>query len=352
MKQLALFSRDDIVTGAVTERHHSDDDSGPLLVMFEAARVAEGAHARSVKREVSQLRSVLREAKMVDPTVTLRTLLADVDLLARCLREPSAMISRTTGRVRLLAVQRCMRVIGPPLGRTPEADLAALDARLPGRRSTSWHTTGTLTAGTSGRSRRRGPTLAAADLRRLVDVAGAGDDAHAVRDRTLVALLCFTGLRPEEVVRLRWENLSTELTADGRYGLAAAVGRNGRCIRLLVPEPAAAEIEALAGSIGRPIEELSGPVLCARGVPDRPLSYRAARDVLQGAFRRAGLPPIDSTALRAACGHWLRSQGLSDHEVANVLGLARVRSVDRLLRQHTALAAQRTVREVLGRSSS
>jgi hypothetical protein len=46
------------------------------------------------------------------------------------------------------------------------------------------------------------------------------------------------------------------------------------------------------------------------------------------------------------CAHWLRGQGLSDHEVAQVLGLARVRSVDRLLQRHTALDAQRVVREI------
>ena len=62
---------------------------------------------------------------------------------------------------------------------------------------------------------------------------------------------------------------------------------------------------------------------------------------------RAGLPSVDAATLRSACAHWLRSQGLSDHEVAAVLGLARVRSVDRLLQRHTALDAQRTVREIL-----
>jgi hypothetical protein len=90
-------------------------------------------------------------------------------------------------------------------------------------------------------------------------------------------------------------------------------------------------------------------VVGARGAQDRPLSYRAALEVLQGACRRAGLPAVESSTLRAACAHWLRSQGLSDHEVAAVLGLARVRSVDRLLRHHVALDAQRAVREILER---
>ena len=69
--------------------------------------------------------------------------------------------------------------------------------------------------------------------------------------------------------------------------------------------------------------------------------------MLRAACLRAGLPPVEAAALRAACARWLRAQGLSDHEVAAVLGLARVRSVDRLLRHHAALDAQRAVNETL-----
>jgi hypothetical protein len=90
-------------------------------------------------------------------------------------------------------------------------------------------------------------------------------------------------------------------------------------------------------------------VFRAYGSSDRPLGYRAARNIVKDACRRAGLPAVESVALRSACAHWLRCQGLSDHEVAAVLGLARVKSVDRLLRRHAALDAQRTVREVIGR---
>jgi integrase len=232
------------------------------------------------------------------------------------------------------------------LGHDPAADLASLDELLPAKWSTDWHATGALVAGTSGRRRRRGPTLDAADLRRIVDAAGAASSGQPLRDRALVALHCFSGLRPEEIVRLCWEDLAAELTVSGRYGLTAAVVRNGRHVRLLLPAPASDMVEALDGATGGSIESMSGPVLCAHGAPGRPLSYRAARDVLQAACRRAGLPPVESTALRSACAHWLRSQGLSDHEVAAVLGLARVRSVDRLLQRHAALDAQRVVREV------
>src|SRR5262249_9409425 len=155
--------------------------------------------------------------------------------------------------------------------------------------------------------------------------------------------------RPEEIVRLRWDDLATELTASGHYGLTATVERSGRRVSLLLPEPASVEVAALAASIGTAIETLTGPVLCARGTARRPLRYPTARGALGAACRHAGLPVVDAASLRAACAHWLRSQGLSDHEVAAVLGLARVRSVDRLLQRHAALDAQRVVREWLTR---
>jgi integrase len=178
-------------------------------------------------------------------------------------------------------------------------------------------------------------------------VDAATETARGDRDRALVALQCFSGLRPEEIVGLRWEDLATELTPDGYYGLTASVERNGRRVRLPLPGPAAVAVEALADAMGGTIKSLSGPVIRVRGRTVRALSYRAARAILQQACRRAGLRSIESIQLRAACAHWLRSQGLSDHEVAVVMGLTRVRSVDRLLRRHAALDAQRAVREVL-----
>jgi integrase len=103
-------------------------------------------------------------------------------------------------------------------------------------------------AGTTGRRRRRGPTLDAADLRRILDAAGQGESGQSLRDRALVALHCFTGLRPEEIVRLRWEDLATELTTSGHYGLTATVEGLGRNVRLLLPSPASDAIEAMAGA--------------------------------------------------------------------------------------------------------
>lgn len=265
MSQLPLFSQKVDLSPASIDQRVTIDDSASLLTMFESVRMAEGAHPRSVKREVSQLRALVREARAVVTTATIRTLFGEPGLLAQVLREPTTMIARSTGRAHLLAAQRFIQVVAPSLGHDPAADLAALDAQLPTRRSSGWHMTGTLVAGAAGRRRRRGPTLDAADLRRLVEAAGVEGGPYLHRNRALVALHCFSGLRPEEIIRLRWEDLDAELTAGGRFGLTAVVERGVRRVRLLLPGPAEMEIEALATSI----EKLAtcGPVLsCALGV--------------------------------------------------------------------------------------
>jgi len=236
--------------------------------------------------------------------------------------------------------------VGPSLGRDSAADLAALDALLPARPASGWHTAGTLVAGETGRRRRRGPTLDAADLRRIVDAAGTGKcDEGAARNRALVAIQCFSGLRAEEVVALRWGDIETRLTPTGYYGLTAVVERDGRRLRLPLPGPIGEALENLRRLADGPSADPSEPVFRTRRRPCGRLRYRAARNVLVGACRRAGFPPMEAAELRAGCAHWLRTQGLSDHEVAEVLGLARVRSVDRLLVRHAALDAQRRVRE-------
>src|SRR4051812_46490487 len=106
VKQLTLFDQAAPSVIIVTSPARPDDNSADLLAMFQTSRTVEGAHARSVKREVDQLRALVREADGIGQSVTIRMLAEDVGLLARLLREPATMISRSTGRARLLAVQR------------------------------------------------------------------------------------------------------------------------------------------------------------------------------------------------------------------------------------------------------
>jgi len=349
MQQLRLF--DSLAPASPPTRGHRPlaATSEQLLQVFAAARIAEGAHPRSVACERSQLRALARHGGggRSDP-LPLADLFADLALVARALREPSHPVARSTGLARLRAAQRFIRHIGPLLGRDPAADLRSLDTLLPARRRTGWHTAGTVVAGTAGRRRRRGPTLTTLDLHRVIAAADARSP-QAARDRALVALHCFSGLRAEEILRLRWDDLSLAVTEAGHRRLTATLVRDGRCLRLPILGPATEAIGELTqrmADIGRP---LSGPIITTRADSGRALGYRAARNVLRAACQRAGFPPAEAADLRAAFAHWLRTHGLSDHEVAAVLGLAKVRSVDRLLRRHRALDAQRSARERMDR---
>src|SRR5438067_8395610 len=84
-----------------------------LLSRYRELRVASGGHPSTVAREMSQLRSLARE---LDTTAGLPAAFRDAATLARLLLEPSAVISASTGRCRLVAAQRFVRVCGQYVG--------------------------------------------------------------------------------------------------------------------------------------------------------------------------------------------------------------------------------------------
>ena len=323
-----------------------DRDSEALLVAFGCAREAEGASTRSAIREMSQIRSVLRELAATGGPVPAARLAAVPERLAGVLCEPAAVVALSTARSRYVAVQRFVRFLSRQRGTHTDADaaLAVVAARLPTRASAGWHTEGVVLGGARGRRRRRGPTLLAADLCAIADgIENSG--FRGTRDRALVALHCFSGLRPGEIVSLAWEQLGEGLLAYRYGGLTARVSRGGREVSLILLPQAATPVAALrelAAATGHP----SGAVFRRCVGSPRPLTERAAHAVVRRSQEAAGLPPVGAAGLRAAFAQWLRSAGLSDHEVRDVLGLARVRTVDQLLQPHAALEAQRWARKV------
>src|SRR5947207_3022068 len=106
MKQLSFLSSDDVKRVMPVGRPAMDAGSEYLLLDFQAERLHQGANLHSVRREMSQLRALAREAGTASQPASLRALFADLTLVARVLREPSRMIARSTGRTRLLAAQR------------------------------------------------------------------------------------------------------------------------------------------------------------------------------------------------------------------------------------------------------
>lgn len=273
--------------------------------------------------------------------------MVDIPKVARALRDPVRTISGATGRARFIAVQRFLRALSLELGQDPVAALEALDALLPIKGRSGWHVAGQIVAGSRACRHRRGPTLSSDDLHRVVAASeGHKPTFRAARDRALVALQCFSGLRVRELLTMQWEDIGSHVV-DGRYfGLTATVRRRGDELCLPLPGPAGNSLLNLQSTLELNSNS-TGAIFRAREQVDAPLSYRGARNVLLASLIGAGLPAMESSELRAACAAWLREQRLSEHDVRYVLGLSRVRSVDRLLARYSALNAQRLVHEHL-----
>jgi integrase len=327
-------------------REPLDSDSERLVRAYRVVRLSAGTTASAAAREVSQLRSVVRVARRRHGPVTLATLVSHPRQLADILACPDRELARSTVRARINAIQRFLSVMAQYLGCDGEAVFGELAQYLPMRPSSGWYRVGTLLAGTPVRRRRRGPALYPDDLRGIVAAAAAVRGERGVRDCALVALHCYTGLRPEEVIALRWEDVRKAIAAPGRTILEVHVTRACATLCLPIPVPAAGPLHAWEQVCRVSSGCLSGPIFVRTRRTGKPLSYRAARDIVRTACRQAGLPELESHALRCAAAYWLRTQGLSDHQIAQALGIARVRTIDRMLKPHADLDAQREARAV------
>ena len=323
-----------------------DAASEHWLAIFCSRRLASGASADAVRRDLSQLRTTVRLSASLREPLTIADLFSRVGRVAEVVRDPPVTPARSTGRARYIAIQRFLSLMCSELGWDKAAKLVELDALLPKRTTHGWYSTGTLVAGSLTRRRAQGVTLSTDDLRRILSTTDSCSPRFRLRDRTLLALHCFTGLRAREIVGLKWEAIQHLTSASNHHVLAAAVIRQERELILLLPEPAGSSLAAFASVSGLNEHELRGPIFRRTPASARPLTAMAARNIVVAACRRAGLPPANCIELRAAGAQYLRSHGLSDHETAQVFGYIYVKSLDRLLSRHAALFAQRAVREL------
>jgi len=267
-------------------------------------------------------------------------------LVAKALRHPHVLISQSTGRTRLIALQRFLVLMAPEMCLNALLEIATLDSLLPSKRAQRWNAKGQVLAGTPNRRCRRGPTLRPTELQLIVSASGQNKSRYrTVRDRALLSFLCFSGLRMCEVLVLQWDQIADDITAEGVCGLTASFTRDGTQRRLLLLDPIGVAIGELREHIRTTGEPLTGFVFSANKGSIRRLSYEGARRIIAETCQHAGLPPMLASDLRAACAYWMKLKGFTDHEVASLLGLSKVRSVDRLLKRHKALDAQRVVRE-------
>ena len=338
MRRVPLFEIADQHSDVTNASEPIDDRWKHLLRLFRQRRSQEECDDATTRKEVSQLRSLARLAcrKGFTPESVFRL----PSLLADILLHPSAAIAKSAGNARLIAAQRFIRLCGTEIGiQDPDSFLDSLHAELPSQGGSQWHNDGTIVAGGKRRKRSQNPTLLPSHLNLIVSGGFPGSSYRHVRNRALLAAHCFTGLRPEEIVDLTTTQL---LQVAGSRLTYAEIWRNGTPMRLPIVDDAMFHIRAHLAS-----QSQEGFIFTRSQSDPKLLTVRAARNLVQEACFNVGLPAMTATELRSAFAFLLKGRDLSDHEVASVLGLKQVRTVDRLLARHKELAAQRRAHEIL-----
>jgi integrase len=303
----------------------------------------------TVRKEVYQLRSIIREAHRIDPAFTLSKIAHNLNIVATILIGPAEAITESTARTRLVAVHELLTYLAHDVegGASSAALIAHLDALLPARTTRRWNLAGTLLSGSKTRRRPRHPCLDRADLQRLIENAGAGGGYIGVRDRALVTLLTFSGIRISELVMVGWHDLDLVLRPNGSLRRTLAVERGRSAITLPLLPLAAEAVSDLQRAHELLGVALVGPLLRRSAATPSPLGERRVKQILAEACRCAGLPAVELAEIRSGLAWSLLVDGFSEPEVMRILGLRDARSLDRLVAPHRALVAQRRVGEHL-----
>ncbi len=247
----------------VPRRGHLDTPSERLLDVYSEARSSAGVSATAIATERSHLRSLVHASAFLGGPDTLTALLCAPEQLARVLVAPPTPISRSSGLGRLRAVQKCLQLLGPSHRWDILTTLSAINVQLPRHPVHNWHSTGLHVAGAFVRQRAPTPTLEQDDLIRLICAAGMGKSAiKATRDTAIVALLCFTGLRAQDLPTLLWEDVFPAVLPDGQVGLVMRCTRRDSSAQLPVLGPARERATCLGGRLQGTWSPDSSCVLC------------------------------------------------------------------------------------------
>ena len=152
------------------------------------------------------------------------------------------------------------------------------------------------------------------DIRRLVDAAGS-DDGIGRRDHAMLLLMARLGLRAQEVIAIRLEDL------DWRAGEILIRGKGGQHERMPLPVDVGEAIAAYLQD-GRAGGERH--LFVTAKAPHRPFaSSLAVRRILRKAFARTGLKPprgeVRTHLLRHSLAVGMLGKGASLDEVGDVL---------------------------------
>jgi len=143
---------------------------------------------------------------------------------------------------------------------------------------------------------------------------------RSARNRTLLRVLYYSGLRASEVCGLRWRDVASR---DGGAVQVTVQGKGGKTRAVVLPAHVAAELLALRG-------EARGddPVFLGRGGA---LTSGQVWRIVKAAGARAGVPDMSPHWLRHACASHALERGATTALVRDTLGHASLATTSRYL---------------------
>ena len=151
-----------------------------------------------------------------------------------------------------------------------------------------------------------------------------------IRERMYMGLLAYTGLRKEEILGLRWEDIDLRersgfvqrvvVYPDNKVAVVRNKTKTKKSERPFIIPDALYDILA-------PLERKTGYVIFGKDA-ETPLSYSTMQRTYRGAFDFLGITGYDNHDWRATYGTQLKEAGVTSAQVADLLGHADTRMVE------------------------
>lgn len=150
------------------------------------------------------------------------------------------------------------------------------------------------------------------------------------RERLYAAMLVYTGMRREEILGLRWE----DICLDAGYGsITRVVVFPDNKYTVIKDHPKTASSERIflipneLADILRPEHRASGFVIDGK-TPDQPVSISTFQRTSRAVFKKLGMTKYNNHDWRATYATQLKESGMTSAQVADLLGHADTRMVE------------------------
>ena len=317
--------------GCVEASDHVGNE--PLLRRYRDSRRS-GAADSTIDGDVSQLRSLARDASRTGASGDLKVIVSDPQLAARLLLEPVQQLRRSTMQTRLRALQRLIGLTCSP--KESKSLLDELDSNLSTTPSNSWHDAGITVGGRKGRAKARMSVPPSA----LTSILHAAEEVSA-ESAALAGLLCFSAIRLDELSSLTWDQLSWG--TDQLTCTVHCTGATSEHVYVVMP-PGVASLFRLLTEADQPTSDAL--VFPGRN-PSAPAATRTIRSRLARWCNAAGWAGATRSDLVSALAGWMHDSEIDDHSIRVALGRRYARTVDGLLAPHRRRQAQLDTQQVL-----